>query len=109
MVGVSVVALTVPLDWSIFLMTLIPFFLVNNLLLLNQYPDIDADKTVGRNHFPIHYGITASNLVYLAFLLAAFGLVVALVVWGVLPWLGLIGLLPLLLGLYAYLGAIRSR
>lgn len=109
MVGVSLVALAVPIDWPVVLVTLIPFFLVNNLLLLNQYPDIDADKAVGRNHFPIHYGITASNLVYLAFLLTAFGLVAALVAWGVLPWLGLIGLLPLVLGLYAYLGAISYR
>jgi len=30
--------------------------LVNNLLLLNQFPDVDADKTVGRRHYPIAVG-----------------------------------------------------
>ena len=107
MVGVSYVALSEPMDLPVFLLTLIPFFLVNNLLLLNQYPDIEADRAAGRNHIPIRYGITVSNLIFLAFLLAAFSLVVALVVLRFLPWLSLIALLPLLPGLYAYLGAIR--
>ena len=42
-----------PLSW---LVSLIPFFLINNLLLLNQYPDIKADASVGRNTFPIEIG-----------------------------------------------------
>jgi 1,4-dihydroxy-2-naphthoate octaprenyltransferase len=49
------------LSW---LVAIVPFFLVNNLLLLNQYPDIKADAKVGRNHFPIVYGINVSNGVY---------------------------------------------
>jgi 1,4-dihydroxy-2-naphthoate octaprenyltransferase len=39
-----------------FVASLVPFFLVNNLLLLNQYPDIEADKAVGRRHFLVVYG-----------------------------------------------------
>ena len=78
MVGISYVALSAPMDLPVFLLTLIPFFLVNNLLLLNQYPDIEADRAAGRNHIPIRYGITVSNLIFLAFMLAAFSLVVAL-------------------------------
>lgn len=35
------------------LISLVPFFLINNLLLLNQYPDISADASVGRKTFPI--------------------------------------------------------
>jgi 1,4-dihydroxy-2-naphthoate octaprenyltransferase len=52
------------------LVAIIPFFLVNNLLLLNQYPDIVADASVGRNHFPIAYGVSLSNLAYALFALA---------------------------------------
>ena len=59
-------------EYSLFSLyvSLIPFFLINNLLLLNQYPDISADKSVGRKHFPITYGIKFSNVVYGVFVLA---------------------------------------
>ena len=45
-------------QWSnqLFAICVIPFCIVNNLLLINQLPDINADKTVGRNHISIHYG-----------------------------------------------------
>ena len=44
--------------------SLVAFFLINNLLLLNQYPDIKADASVGRNTFPIAFGLKKSNLIY---------------------------------------------
>lgn len=34
----------------------VPYFLVNNLLLLNQFPDVEADKIIGRRTLPIVYG-----------------------------------------------------
>jgi len=40
-------------DQLAYLTLLLPFCLSNNLLLLNQYPDIHADKNVGRRTFPI--------------------------------------------------------
>ena len=45
--------------------SLVPFFLTNNLLLLNQIPDMLADKIVGRNTFPIKYGVTPSIITYI--------------------------------------------
>ncbi|WP_460234408.1 prenyltransferase [Aurantivibrio plasticivorans] len=36
--------------------SLVPFMLVNNLLLLNQFPDVDADRAAGRRHILIVYG-----------------------------------------------------
>ena len=37
-------AITGVFNQDLWLISLVPFFLVNNLLLLNQYPDIEADK-----------------------------------------------------------------
>ena len=57
--------------------SLVPFFLVNNLLLLNQFPDIEADKAAGRNHLLIAYGSKTGAIVYLLFnvaMLIAFAL-----------------------------------
>lgn len=70
-VGASYYVLTGEFKLTALLISLIPFFLVNNLLLVNQYPDIKADKAHGRNHFPIHFGTTTSNKVYLLFVIAA--------------------------------------
>ena len=63
--------LTGGVTWAVFLVALVPFFLTNNLLLINQFPDIAPDKSVGRNHFPIKYGINKSLYVYLSFALLA--------------------------------------
>lgn len=40
------------------------FFLVNGLLLLNQLPDIEADRAVGRKHIPVLLGVPVSVGVY---------------------------------------------
>ncbi len=89
------------------IVAVIPFFLVNNLLLLNQYPDIQADAKVGRNHFPIAYGIETSNRVYGLFVLATIAVIVGAVVSGYFPPLSLIALLPMPLAFYAYSGALK--
>lgn len=93
-----------PLSW---LIAVIPFFLVNNLLLLNQYPDIQADASAGRNHFPIAYGIRVSNRIYAAFVLAAAASIVGYIAAGYLPTASLAALLPLPLAFVALDGAIK--
>ncbi len=94
---------------NIWLLALIPFFLVNNLLLLNQYPDIEADKSIGRRHFPIVYGIDVSNRVYLLFLLSAIVLLLLMIWEKMLPMLSLFALLGFIPGFYAWSGAVRYR
>jgi 1,4-dihydroxy-2-naphthoate octaprenyltransferase len=89
------------------LISLVPFFLINNLLLLNQYPDIKADASVGRNTFPIAFGIKISNLVYAIFMLAAYSLILLYIVKGYIPMLSIIALLPLVFSLYALIGAVK--
>jgi len=75
------------------------FFLVNALLLLNQLPDIDADRAVGRRHFPVLLGVVTSIRIYRLLLLGAYGSVVIGVVLGLLPWPALLALVTLPLGL----------
>ncbi len=87
------------------LIALIPFFLVNNLLLLNQYPDIQADKKAGRNHFPIAFGIKKSNAVYALFVLSTIISLVYLVINNLLPTISLLALIPMPLALFSLSGA----
>jgi 1,4-dihydroxy-2-naphthoate octaprenyltransferase len=90
-------ALTGAYSWTTFLASLIPFFLVSNLLLLNQFPDVEADKSVGRKHFPITLGRTKSAWIYVAFLISSFLVIplgIALELFPITSLLGLIGVLP---------------
>lgn len=89
------------------LASIVPFFLTNNLLLLNQYPDIEADQKVGRHHAPIAYGVGRCNLIYALQLAGAALAVCAGVAAGLFPMASLCALLPLLAAVAALYGAIR--
>jgi 1,4-dihydroxy-2-naphthoate octaprenyltransferase len=89
------------------LASLVPFFLVNNLLLLNQYPDIEADKRIGRYHFPIAYGTKASSYTYSVFSACAYLTILTGIYFGYFPLSSLVALLPALLSLFSITGAFR--
>ena len=107
MVMGSYLALTGNIDARVVGLSLVPFFLVNNLLLLNQYPDIEADKAVGRNHFPIYFGIEMSNKMYLIFLLSTFAVIAYLILNHWLSHFAWLVLLPGLMGVYVYMGTVK--
>jgi 1,4-dihydroxy-2-naphthoate octaprenyltransferase len=86
---------------------LVPFFLVNNLLLINRYPDIRADSGVGRNNLAIAHGISISNRVYTAFVIATIVVITACVFTGKYPVLSLIALIPIPLAFFTLSGAMK--
>ncbi len=95
-------------SWTSFIASLVPFFLVNNLLLLNQFPDIEADQSVGRRHLPIIFGRKVSGLIYGSILLLAYLSIILGVTLGHLPRTSLIGLLTLLIAVPVIVGVYRS-
>lgn len=88
-------------------LAMVPFLLTNNLLLLNQYPDIEADASIGRRTFPIAYGIGRSNEIYIASSIAAYSMIIALVATSMIPTLALIALIPAILSIIAGIGAMK--
>ena len=86
---------------------LVPFFLVNNLLLLNQFPDVQADKSVGRNHFAIAYGAKAGSYAYAAIALGAYASVLFGVIFAFFPTVSLVALIPASLSLFSLTGALK--
>jgi 1,4-dihydroxy-2-naphthoate octaprenyltransferase len=88
--------------------SLVPTFLVSDLLLLNQFPDAEADRSVGRRHFPITVGPRASSTIYGVFLLLNYLAVIGGVATGTLPVAGLLALLTVFLAVPAWLGARRN-
>jgi len=89
--------LTGSYSWTAFLASLVPFFLVSNLLLLNQFPDAEADQSIGRKHYPIQIGKLKSSRIYLAFLILPFVVIVIGAISGLFPLSSLIGFLSLIL------------
>ena len=100
-------ALTGSYSWMAFVASLVPFFLVSDLLLLNQFPDVDADRSIGRRHIAILFGRRTASLVYNLFLLLAYLTIILGVVFRVLPPLSLIGLLTILIAIPTGLRAFR--
>lgn len=71
--------------------------LVSNLLLLNQFPDVEADRQVGRRHLPIAIGRRRSASVYTLILMLSYAVLVLSASVSLLPWQALLALLTLLL------------
>jgi 1,4-dihydroxy-2-naphthoate octaprenyltransferase len=100
-------ALTGGFSWMAFVASLVPFFLVSNLLLLNQFPDVEADRSVGRRHIPVLLGRRTASVVYILFLLSAYLTIILGVIFGLLPSISLIGLLSVLIAIPAGIKAFR--
>jgi len=90
------------------LASLVPGFLVSNLLLLNQFPDIEADKVAARRHLPIAFGRQFSARVYAALMIATYVSMAVAVSFSVLPLTALIGLLALPLAAKTVTGVLKN-
>ena len=101
-------ALTGAFSWTVVLVSFIPFFLVCNLLLLNQFPDVDADKTVGRKHLPILIGRQASAVIFVIFEALTYVTLILGVVLGLIPAWTLLGLISLVFAVPAAIGALKN-
>jgi 1,4-dihydroxy-2-naphthoate octaprenyltransferase len=95
-------ALTGTYTWTSFVASLIPTFLVSNLLLLNQFPDIDADRSIGRKHFPIVIGIKASSWLFGLLLVLTYITVIIGIILRLLPIFSALALLTAFLAGRAY-------
>ena len=109
MMAGAYVVLTGAFSASVLAVALIPFFLVNNLLLLNQFPDVEADRQVHRSNVITAYGVNAASTIYRGLLLATFAVLALLVVSQQLPRITLISLICLTLALKLYRGVLQLR
>lgn len=85
------------------LLSLVPFFFVNNLLLLNQIPDIEPDKSVGRDNYAIAFNSQQRALLFLGFCISAYVSVILGTLLGLLPPASLISLITAVLVYQIYI------
>lgn len=107
MVMGTVFALTGQYTWTSFFASLVPFFLVSNLLLLNQFPDVEADRSVGRKNVIIVSGRKAGAWVYAIFMVLTYLSIILGVVLGKMPVFTLLGLGTLILAVPAIRAAFQ--
>jgi len=83
--------------------------LVHNLLLLNEFPDVEADGQGGRRTLPIILGGARASLIYSGFSIAVYLWVIGWVSAGVMPVFCLISLLTIPFALKAIKGSRRHQ
>lgn len=88
--------------------SLVPCFLVSNLLLLNQFPDIMADRMACRRHLLVLFGQNKCAYIYAAIAILTYISIIVAVVLKLMPVLVLLALVTLPLALKTIMGVIRS-
>jgi len=83
--------------------------LVHNLLLLNEFPDVEADKKGGRKTLPIFIGKAKASIVYSVLTGIVYVWIVGAVVAGQMPAFSLIALLTLPFAIKAIRGALKPE
>ena len=91
----TVIALGGGIDTTALLASLVALLMVSELLLINQIPDAEADRAIGRRHLVITLGPEKAAHLVAGLLLASYGVIVAGVVSGYLAMTSLIALAPL--------------
>ena len=83
--------------------------LVHNLLLLNEFPDVEADKKAGRRTLPIIMGKGRASIVYSALTIIVYCWIIGGVVAEQMPLFSLLGLLTLPFAIKAIRGALKYQ
>ncbi len=89
----------VPLE--VWLISIPPGILTFLLLLLNEFPDVDADRAGGRRHIVITFGKKVAARIYTAGMLATYAVIVLLPILDISSYWLYLALLPLPAGLKA--------
>jgi len=82
-------------------------FMVHNLLLLNEFPDVEADKKGGRKTMPITLGKKGASRVYSALNIAVYVWIIGAVAARQMPVWTLLALLTLPFAIKAIRGALK--
>jgi len=83
--------------------------LLFNVHLLNEFPDVEADKVGKRKTIPIVLGRAKASWIYLAGAMSVYAWVVAWVAVGVMPLAALLSLLTIPLAIWATRGALSYK
>ena len=81
---------------------------MSDLLLLNQFPDVEADKEAGRKHLLITGGKKVSAKIFAIFLVCPFVIIISGYLLGLFPFESLLGVIPLILIVPIIKGVLKN-
>jgi len=96
-------------NWPLVVASVPSFILVHNLLLINEFPDVEADKKGGRKTTPIVIGEAGASKFYSAMTILVYLWVIGSVIAGVMPVYCLVALLTLPFAIKAILGSMQYQ
>ena len=96
-------------SWSLAVASVPSGILVHNLLLLNEFPDTEADSVGGRKTLPITMGKTKASVIYSALTVIVYLWIIGGVIARLMPAFSLIALLTFPLAIKAILGSRRHQ
>ncbi len=105
--GVQGLSFIVIIPAEVIWLSVPPGILTSLLLLINQFPDAEADKEGGRNHLVIRFGRKRAAWIYAAGMFITFGIILLLPLFGISSYWVYIALLPIPLAVKAAITAIR--
>jgi len=91
--------------WDVVIAAIPSGILLHNALLLNEFPDVEADEKAGKKTFPIVMGKRKASFLYSVLIIAMYVWIAAWSIAGFMPIFALLGLLTLPLGVKAIKGA----
>ncbi len=100
-------ALSEVINRELVLISIPPGILTSLLLLINEFPDLEADRKGGRNHLVIRFGKKGAAYIYAFGVFLTFGIIIALPLLGMASTWIYLALIPLPLALNASFIAIR--
>jgi len=100
---------TAEYTWPLVIASIPSGILVHNLLLLNEFPDVEADGKAGRKTLPITMGKNKASIFYSVLTAVVYLWIIGGVVAGVMPIFSLLGLLTLPLAIKAIRGALKPQ
>ena len=89
------------------IVTIVAGILIANLLFLNEFPDVHADKIGRRKHLPVILGRKTSAKIYSISTAIVYALIVGAVIAKILPLLALVSLATLPLSAKAIQGTLK--
>ncbi|MCX6007614.1 MAG: prenyltransferase [Chloroflexi bacterium] len=95
--------------WHALIASIPAGLLVHNLLLLNEFPDIEADKVGHRKTLPITLGRRGAAIFYTTFTILVYVWIVGAVALKAIPVFTLLGLLTIPLAIKAIRGSFHSE
>ncbi len=94
-------------SWEALLASLPLALLITEVLIINEIPDLHADKAVGKNHLVVRLGKRKSAILYTILLLSTYLIILALVLIRLFPLMTLITFITAPLALKIALNALK--